>query len=147
MIIESKEFNDLSLQELYSILKIRQEVFIIEQNCNYLDCDNLDLNAIHIYIKEDLKLIAYLRIIKPKVISENAVLGRILVDSERRKNNIGKKIISHAINLIKHNYPNTSIEMSAQAYLIDFYNQFEFKVYGEEYLEDDIPHIKMIKKI
>tara|TARA_B100001250_G_C19627986_1_gene712454 strand:- start:166 stop:609 length:444 start_codon:yes stop_codon:yes gene_type:complete len=147
MKIESKEFNDLSVQELYSILKIRQEVFIIEQNCNYLDCDNLDLNATHIYIKEDLKLIAYLRIIKPNIVSKNAILGRILVDNGRRKQNIGKKIISYAIKLIKHNYPNVSIEMSAQAYLIDFYNQFGFNISGKEYLEDDILHIKMIKKI
>jgi len=147
MKIESKEFNDLSVQELYSILKIRQEVFIIEQNCNYLDCDNLDLNATHIYIKEDLKLIAYLRIIKPNIVSKNTILGRILVDNGRRKQNIGKKIISYAIKLIKHNYPNVSIEMSAQAYLIDFYNQFGFNISGKEYLEDDILHIKMIKKI
>ena len=147
MIIENKEFSNLSLEELYSILKIRQEVFIIEQKCNYLDCDNLDLNAIHVSIKENLKLIAYLRIIKPNIISENVVLGRILVDNNKRKKNIGKKIISYAIKLIMEKYPNKSIEMSAQSYLIDFYNQFEFKVFGKEYLEDEIPHIKMIKKI
>ena len=147
MIIENKEFKDLSLEELYSTLKIRQEVFVVEQKCNYLDCDNLDLNAIHVLIKENLKLIAYLRIIKPNIISKNAVLGRILVCRNKRKKSIGKKIISYAIKLIKNKYPNISIEMSAQSYLIDFYYQFGFNVYGKEYLEDDIPHIKMIKKI
>ena len=147
MIIENKEFNNLNLEELYSILRIRQEVFIVEQKCNYLDCDNLDLNAIHVSIKEGVKLIAYLRIIKPNIISKNVVLGRSLVDNRQRNQNLGKKIISYSIELIMEKYPNFLIEMSAQSYLIDFYNQFGFKVSGEEYLEDDIPHIKMIKKI
>ena len=93
MIIENKEFKDLSLEELYAILKLRQEVFVVEQKCNYLDCDNLDLNAIHVTIKENLKLISYLRIIKPNKISKNTVLGRILVcrikikKKHRKKNN------------------------------------------------------------
>lgn len=147
MKIESKEFIDLSIYELYSILKLRQEVFIVEQKCNYLDCDDFDLNAIHVSARKDLNLIGYLRVIKPNVISKNAVLGRILVNIKNRKNSIGKKIILHSIKLIEDEFPNTNIEMSAQSYLIKYYKKFGFETYGNEYLEDNIPHIKMIKKI
>ncbi|OUV52471.1 MAG: hypothetical protein CBC73_05530 [Flavobacteriales bacterium TMED113] len=147
MKIESKEFIDLSIYELYSILKLRQEVFIVEQKCNYLDCDDFDLNAIHVSARKDLNLIGYLRVIKPNIISENAVLGRILVNIKNRKNSIGKKIILHSIKLIEDEFPNTNIEMSAQSYLIKYYKKFGFETYGNEYLEDNIPHIKMIKKI
>jgi len=147
MKIESKEFIDLSIYELYSILKLRQEVFIVEQKCNYLDCDDFDLNAIHISARKDLNLIGYLRVIKPNIISKNAVLGRILVNIKNRKNSIGKKIILHSIKLIEDEFPNTNIEMSAQSYLIKYYKKFGFETYGNEYLEDNIPHIKMIKKI
>jgi ElaA protein len=146
MKFEIKEFHQLSTNELYSILKIRQEVFIIEQNCNYLDCDGLDLKAIHMSLKIGGELMAYLRMIKPNVLSENIVLGRILVSINERDKNIGKEMMLQAINFLEEQYPNLSIEMSAQSYLIDFYNQFGFNIIGEEYLEDNIPHIKMIKK-
>ena len=147
MKIENKEFTDLNIHELYSILKLRQEVFIIEQECNYLDCDNFDLNAIHVTINDDLNLIAYLRIIKHGIISKNIVFGRILVNKKNRDKSIGKNIISYTIEFVKNKFPNTDIEMSAQSYLIEYYKKFGFDVYGEEYLEDEIPHIKMIKKI
>ena len=146
MKFEIKEFHQLSTNELYSILKIRQEVFIIEQNCNYLDCDGLDLKAIHMSLKIGGELIAYLRMIKPNILSENIVLGRILVSINERDKNIGKEMMLQAINFLEEQYPNLSIEISAQSYLIDFYNQFGFNIIGEEYLEDNIPHIKMIKK-
>ena len=146
MKFEIKEFNQLSTTELYSILKIRQEVFIIEQNCNYLDCDGLDLKAIHMSLNRGGELIAYLRMIKPNILSENIVLGRILVSINERNKNIGKEMMLQVINFLEKQYPNLSIEMSAQSYLIDFYNQFGFNIIGEEYLDDNIPHMKMIKK-
>ena len=142
MIWICKDFEQLSINELYQILKIRQEVFIVEQNCNYLDADGVDHSSQHLLCYNELELVAYMRIIPKGVLYDHISFGRILVKKEFRQAGIGKEMIQRAIDMFSHN---EIILMSAQLYLKEFYTRFGFKSTGEDYLEDDIPHIKMIK--
>jgi len=140
---EVLHYDDLSRDLLYSILKIRQEVFILEQNCNYLDADNIDQHSHHLLGVLDNELIAYMRIVQPNHIYKELSFGRILVKKEHRGKSIGRQLMQKAINIFSPDYK--CIVMSAQLYLVDFYQDFNFKIHGEEYLEDNIPHIKMIR--
>ena len=140
---ELYDYNNLSIDLLYNILNIRQEVFIIEQNCNYLDADNFDQFSFHLLGFLDDKLIAYMRIVKPNHIYKDLSFGRILVKKEHRGQNIGRQLMKKAINLFSPDY--SCIIISAQLYLREFYNEFNFNTIGEQYLEDNIPHIKMIR--
>ena len=142
MIWNCKDYNDLSKDELYAILKIRQEVFIIEQNCNYLDADSFDQVSQHLTCYKQSELIAYMRIVPEGEIYPNISFGRILVKQKFRKIGLGKEIIQRAINVFPED---TTIVMSAQLYLTQLYENFGFKIIGKEYLEDEIPHIKMIR--
>lgn len=144
MIIEKKEFNQLSLEELYLILKIRQEVFIVEQKCFYLDCDDLDQKSIHFLGYLDGVLVCYLRVINNE---ENNlwILGRILVSKKYRSLGLGIDLMNKTLKYLENKNSNYSLEMSAQTYLIDFYKKFDFKTLGNEYLDAGVSHIKMIK--
>ena len=145
MIIEKKEFKELKLEELYSILKIRQEVFIVEQKCFYLDCDGFDLDAIHFLGYEKEELVAYMRVLKNEKL-KSFILGRILVSKKNRKLGLGINLIKNVISYLENDNENFKLEMSAQTYLISFYKKFNFKVEGGSYLDAGIPHVKMIKK-
>ncbi|MBF26109.1 MAG: GNAT family N-acetyltransferase [Flavobacteriales bacterium] len=138
-----KTYNELSIDLLYQVLKIRQEVFIIEQNCNYLDADNYDQCSSHLLGFIDGELIAYMRIVNPGNIYKHLSLGRILVKKKYRNEGVGKQLMSKAISLFAMNH--TTIVLSAQYYLLNFYKEFGFEVIGDKYLEDNIPHIKMIR--
>ncbi len=138
-----KQFNELTLQELYAILRLRNEVFVVEQNCVYQDADNKDQKATHIFIKNNDEILAYTRIFKPGEYFKNASIGRVVVNPKYRKQNLGKKIMQISIVFVLQSGFNT-IEISAQTYLKKFYNELGFTHIGEEYLEDNIPHIKMI---
>ena len=137
------QYSELSKELLYKILKIRQEVFIIEQNCNYLDADGIDQYSSHLLGSVNGELIAYMRIVNPGKIYKNLSFGRILVKKKYRNEGIGKKLMVKAIALFELKYSN--IIISAQFYLLDFYKDFDFKPIGNKYLEDNIPHIKMIR--
>ena len=137
-----KKYNELSRVELYEVLKIRQEVFIIEQNCHYLDADGYDQYARHLFCSKDNKIIAYMRIVNSGVIYDHISFGRILVDKKNRKQGLGREIIQKGLNLFSKD---ETIVMSAQVYLKKFYQEFGFKCVGSEYLEDDIVHIKMVR--
>jgi len=137
-----KNYNELSTIELYEILKIRQEVFIIEQNCNYLDADGYDKQSKHLYALQHNQIIAYMRIVNAGVIYDYVSFGRVLVHVGYRKQGIGKKIIKKGLNLFPKN---EIIVMSAQVYLKEFYRDFGFVCVGQEYLEDDIVHVKMVR--
>ena len=145
MIIEKKKFKELKLEELYSILKIRQEVFIVEQKCFYLDCDGFDLDAIHFLGYEKEELVAYMRVLKNEKL-KSFILGRILVSKKNRKLGLGINLIKNVISYLENDNENFKLEMSAQTYLISFYKKFNFKVEGGSYLDAGIPHVKMIKK-
>ncbi len=142
-------FYDLSLDELYAIMALRQEVFIVEQNCPYLDADGKDQKSMHMMaVDPDDELLAYVRIL-PVGISypKYSSIGRVVNSEKVRGKGIGKAIMQEAINYIQTNYPDDPIKISAQCYLLDFYSSLGFKKVGEEYLEDDIPHHAMVLEI
>ena len=142
MIWVQKKYNQLSTDELYTILRLRQEVFVIEQNCNYLDLDGFDQFSIHLMCYKQSELVAYMRVVSKGHIYNQVSFGRILVRKKFRKIGLGKEIIQRGINMFPEKEP---IVMSAQLYLTKLYEYFDFKIIGEQYLEDDIPHIKMIR--
>lgn len=140
-----KTFESLTNKELYEILKIRNEVFIIEQNCHYLDLDNKDYKAHHIFcINADKEIIAYARLLPNGVSYQQASIGRVATAKRYRRKKLGIDLMKKSIDFIFNNYETKSIKISAQTYLIEFYKKFGFKTIGFEYLEDEIPHIAMI---
>ena len=143
IIWKMKYYNELSTDLLYQILKVRQEVFVIEQQCNYLDADDFDQFSYHLMGFKKNKLVAYMRIVNAGHIYENISFGRILVIKEYRKLGIGQALMEQALkNFAKFK---KVIVLSAQSYLINFYEKYNFEKVGNEYLEDNIPHIKMIR--
>jgi ElaA protein len=142
-------FSDLSLIELYRILQLRQEVFILEQICPYLDCDNKDLNSFHVLGKDDFGIIhAYCRILDAGVsYKEYSSIGRVVTSSEYRKSGEGRNLMNYALKETIRIYPKKNIKISAQCYISHFYESLGFVKVGEEYLEDDIPHIAMIYEV
>lgn len=143
--IEVKTFEELTTQELYDLLQLRSEVFVVEQDCVYQDIDGKDKKALHILGYKGKELVAYTRVFKCGEYFENASIGRVVVKEEERKYNYGYDIMQASIEAIKRHYNDTKIKISAQTYLKRFYNNLEFKEIGEEYLEDGIPHIAMIR--
>jgi len=139
-----KIFEDLTTSELYNIIHLRERVFIVEQQCYYLDADGHDLKAWHLMINSDSKLVAYLRILPPNTTYPNPSIGRVVIDKSFRNKKLGRKIMIEAIAFIKRNFENYDIEIGAQTYLNKFYKSLGFKNVGEKYLEDGIPHIHMI---
>lgn len=142
-----KEFNDLTLQELYKILQLRNQVFVVEQNCPYQDCDNKDFVSGHLWATVGDDIVAYSRIV-PIGISykEEPSIGRVISNDKYRGQGFGKQLLINSIQVIENHFQSTSIRISAQLYLKSFYESFGFQQVSEEYLEDDIPHIEMLKK-
>ena len=145
MIFTIKRFNELSTHELYTILQLRAEVFVVEQDCVYQDLDNKDLDAYHVLGVLDTKIVAYARIFKPGDYFLESSIGRIVVKKEFRKFQYGYQLVQNSILFIENNLQQNTILISAQSYLTKFYNSLGFTQVGEEYLEDGIPHIKMLK--
>jgi len=143
MQIEAKTFFELSTQALYQIYYLRAEVFVVEQNCAYQDVDEKDLKAIHVSIKENDVLLAYSRILPPGVAYTETAIGRVVVPQNQRNKGYAKKIMQWCIDYSLLNYKNTDIVISAQTYLIQFYQSLGFVSEGEGYLEDNIPHQQM----
>ena len=141
------KYQDLGSDRLYEILKIRSEVFVVEQKCAYQDLDNKDEKALHVIGEKNNKIIAYTRIFKKGDFFKNSSIGRVLVKKTYRNKDYGRKIMTSSIEKLKKDPKEETIELSAQKYLLKFYSEFGFEKVGEEYLEDNIPHIKMILKI
>ena len=142
-----KSFNELTLEELYWLLRLRSEVFVVEQNCAYQDIDEKDKKAIHVIGKKNKKVVAYTRLFKPRDYFENTSIGRVVVQKEERKHGFGKEIMLASLKAVEEEIGKVKVEISAQVYLKNFYNDLNFKEVGKEYLEDGIPHIRMIKDI
>ena len=138
-----KKFNELTLEELYEILKLRSEVFVVEQKCIYNDIDGKDLTSSHIMIKENGKIKAYLRALQPGVSYEDASLGRVLVSPDARGKGYAKAIVTKGVEYILNNFNTTKITIGAQEYLKNFYSEIGFKPISEVYDEDGIPHLDM----
>ena len=138
-----KKYIDLSNDELYAILHLRQKVFVLEQNCPYIDADYSDQDALHLLAYRGNDLIGYLRAFRPGIKYEGSSLGRIVTEMNYRGLGIGKKITIEGVNFLKKDYPNHEIVISAQHRLEHFYIELGFKSRGKIYLEDDINHIQM----
>lgn len=138
------KFKELSVDDVYHILRLRSEVFVIEQNCMYQDIDRKDIRAIHVLIKEKNKLIGYARILKKGISYENySSIGRVVVKKKKRNKTIGKKLMQFSVKKCLQLYPKDAIKISAQTYLKNFYIHQGFIYEGEDYLEDGIPHCAM----
>ncbi|WP_178991394.1 GNAT family N-acetyltransferase [Winogradskyella schleiferi] len=143
--IKVKTFQELTLQQLYDLLQLRSEVFVVEQDCVYQDVDGKDQKALHVLGYSGQKLVAYTRLFKPGDYFEKASIGRVVVRSHERKFKYGNTIMNASIEAIKTHYNETEIKISAQCYLKKFYNNLGFIEVGEAYLEDGIPHISMLR--
>lgn len=141
-----KHFNDLTAKQLYDILQLREAVFQLEQNCLYKDIDDKDKECYHLMHYQNNELISYARLV-PKGISytDYNSIGRVVSQPNKRKNGYGKLLMIEAMNAMQTIFPDEPIKISAQLYLKKFYESFGFLAIGESYLEDDIPHIAMIK--
>jgi len=144
MEITTKTFKELTKEELYELLSLRCQVFVVEQNCAYQDLDNKDQKALHVIGKKADKIVAYTRVFKPGDYFKNPSIGRVLVEESSRKSSLGKDIMLASMDTIKRRFKNSTIELSAQSYLKKFYRDLGFVENGGEFLEDGIPHIRML---
>jgi len=141
-----KTFEELSINQLYQILQLRSEVFVVEQDCVYQDIDGKDQKALHILGYKDDVLVAYTRCFEQGIYFQEAAIGRVIVKENHRKYGYGHQVLEASIKAIKERFNTTKIKLSAQQYLIDFYVSHGFITTGEGYLEDGIPHIAMVKE-
>jgi len=147
MKIVVKRFKELSVEEVYQILRIRSEVFVIEQRCIYEDIDGKDEKAMHVMGKNNNKIIAYTRILDSGDSCDFPSISRVVVKKKNRGEERGRKIMKETIKYIVEELKGKTIVLAAQTYLEKFYSELGFIAEGEEYLEDEIPHQKMILKL
>ena len=141
-----KSFEELSKLELYKILRLRAEVFIVEQNCVYQDIDDKDHKAHHVMLLKEESIIGYTRIFNPDDYFDEASIGRVVISQKERHNNYGSDLMNASINFIHNQLQEQVIKISAQCYLEKFYKGLGFIPKGESYLEDGIPHVAMFLK-
>ncbi len=141
-----KKFDTLTTAELYAILQLRSEVFIVEQNCVYLDPDGKDPEAWHLIGMEEGKPIAYTRILAPGIVYPDPAIGRVVTSTSKRGSGLGRELMQRSIEHCEKLFGKKSITLGAQVYLKKFYESLGFTVIGDEYLDDGIPHIKMTRK-
>ncbi len=139
----TKIFAELTSIELYDILKLRSEVFVVEQNCVFLDMDDNDQQALHVLGLENNTLVAYTRLLTQKTIYKDVSIGRVVTARGVRKRGYGKLLMNYSIAEIQKKYNTNQIVIGAQTYLHKFYSELGFVREGDDYLEDGIPHIKM----
>ena len=144
MDIEIKTFEQLSKDELYEILRVRTAVFVVEQECPYQEVDDKDQKALHIIGKKNKRVIAYARAFNAGDYDVEASIGRVLVDVDHRDKGLGQQVMKASMEAVKSRFNTNVVVVSAQQYLKNFYRDLGFTVTGEPYLEDEIPHIKMI---
>ncbi|WP_299776534.1 GNAT family N-acetyltransferase [uncultured Formosa sp.] len=141
-----KYFNELNIHELYALLQLRSEVFVVEQDCVYQDIDGKDNKALHVLGFKQNELVAYTRIFRSGDYFEQASIGRVIVKETERKHKYGYDIMNASIHAINDEFNEHIIKISAQKHLESFYNSFGFETVSEPYLEDGIPHIGMLLK-
>lgn len=139
-----KNFNELTTLELYSILQLRNEVFVVEQNCVYQDVDNKDLKSFHLMAFDGANLAAYCRILPPGLSFKEASIGRVITAPTYRGKGTGITLLEKAIQETQHTFGSKQIKIAAQLYLKKFYEGFGFAPASEVYLEDEIEHIDMV---
>jgi ElaA protein len=140
---EVKSFNQLSIKELYEILQLRSEVFVVEQNCVYQDIDGKDEKALHLMGAFEGQIVAYARLFDAGLYFDHPSIGRVIIKAKFRSRKWGHDLMQHAIQTIESEFATEQITISAQLYLKKFYESHGFNQTGEGYLEDGIPHIRM----
>ncbi|GAA5442200.1 protein ElaA [Microbulbifer sp. NBRC 101763] len=142
-------FNELSINQLYEILRVRQEVFTVEQDCPYQDADGKDQHAWHLICwdgnNENPQIKAYLRVVFPGEKYSEPSIGRVLTAESSRGTGLGKELIYRAVKQTQNEYPNRGIRISAQEHLARFYGEYGFERVSDPYDEDGIPHIEMLR--
>lgn len=147
------EWDRLTRDQLHACIKLRIDVFVVEQNCPYPDLDGKDFDSIHVFVDEldggfsnESYTDAYLRICKPGVSYDEPSIGRVATSERSRGTGLGVKLMEKGIEVCEELWPGIGIRISAQKYLVKFYSNLGFKVCSEPYLEDDIPHVQMYRK-
>jgi ElaA protein len=140
-----KTFDELTPRELYAVLQLRNEVFVVEQNCVFQDADDKDQQSYHLLGNGRDKLIAYTRIIPAGVFYTESSIGRVVTSPSVRGSGAGKELMQKSIDTVYELFGKTSIKIGAQLYLKKFYESFGFQQVGDGYMEDGIPHIHMLK--
>lgn len=139
-----KSFNELSTPELYGILQARTQVFVVEQECPYMEVDGKDLHAYHLYKEENGEVVAYARLLPAGVSYKEPSIGRVLVKEEYRGKGFASELVKRGLSLIHDEWGERTVKIQAQEYLREFYGSFGFRAVTETYLDDGIPHIDMI---
>lgn len=140
-----KFFKDLSPQELYNILRLRSEVFVVEQNCVFLDMDNYDQLCYHLFAEQNNQVVATSRVVPPGLIYQQASIGRVVTAPSVRNTGVGKALMHHSIEKLFQLFGQTPIKIGAQLYLRNFYESLGFEKISDVYQEDGIEHIYMLK--
>ena len=139
-----KKFDDLTISELYGILKLRSEVFVVEQDCIYQDLDDKDKPAYHLFLQDENEVVAVLRILPENVSYEDMAIGRVVVKKSYRGRGISRVMMQKAIDFIVNDLGKTRIKLSGQAYLVEFYQSFGFRKVSDCYLEDGLDHFEFL---
>jgi len=139
-----KKFDDLTSDELYGILKLRSEVFVVEQDCVYQDLDDKDQFSYHLFLENEGEIIAVSRIIPENVSYEEMSIGRVVVKENFRGQGLSKIMMKKAIDFIVDDLGKSEIRLSGQAYLVDFYENLGFKKVSDVYMEDNIEHFEFL---
>lgn len=139
-----KKFDDLTSDELYGILKLRSEVFVVEQDCVYQDLDDKDQLSYHLFLENDGETVAVSRIIPENVSYEEMSIGRVVVKENFRGQGLSKIMMKKAIDFIVDDLGKSEIRLSGQAYLVDFYDNLGFKKVSDVYMEDNIEHFEFL---
>jgi len=142
-----KTFNELTIDEFHDILQLRINIFVVEQDCPYLELDGKDRKAYHFFGQDDGgRIIAYTRIFGPGDYYEQPAIGRVVVDSDHRGDGTGYALMKGTLENMRKLFGDVTIKIGAQKYLVEFYGKLGFKSTGEEYIEDGIPHVYMIRQ-
>ena len=146
MEVAVKTFEELQVGELYKLLQLRSDIFVVEQDCVFLDPDDRDQIALHVLGGEGRELVGYARIFGPGDYFEQPSIGRVAVRKAFRGRGLGIQIMQVAVNAVKERFGRVEVPLSAQKYLERFYRDLGFETEGEDYLEDGIPHVRMVLK-
>ncbi|MGI8619121.1 MAG: GNAT family N-acetyltransferase [Gemmatimonadaceae bacterium] len=142
-----RSFPELTADELYDIFVLRQTVFVVEQNCAYLDADGVDRHSRHLYRRNDAGLmIAYLRLVDPGVKYEEPSIGRVTTHPNVRRTGVGRELMTEGLRGADKYFPGAAVRIGAQRWAENFYRSLGFESVGREYMEDDIPHVEMLRQ-
>jgi len=136
----------LSLDEFHDIIQLREIVFVVEQDCPYLDVDGKDKDALHVFGEYEGNIVATTRILKPGKSYDEVAIGRVVTSPTVRGMGMGKQLMEESMKFVQLHFGKVPVRISAQTYLLRYYKSFGFIETGEEYLEDNIPHFEMLYK-